>query len=519
MSSKHSNNNYSHQTALKLLNQYADSYHLLQLQIEQLEQENKDLKSNLQINKEIIQSFFQGTNQEDKINYFQSKIKQENTILQSKIKNLESQLLFLKTNQNSFIFYKDKLDQYKTKIFLLENLLKEKENQIIILKKSKEQPLLSNNSRKTNSINDFYYLENTKGFREIYVSSPSVLLNTLNEELQYEKEINKQLLLQIQEHKLTVSKKDKQIQETEKHFYLLKQELTKYKQDKTNINIISQLTQYRLATKQNNLSSNSLNSNVYSKKLNKSSGYIQTDSLSHGSSSINKSRRSLINQIDNLQQVNKTKRKIGENNFDLTEEWYETLKYCNMTQEEYIKYCSNKQFTQLTDVIEYLYKLILDKNIQIRLLTEENDSLNLENLNISKRLLELSETIEKMMNNKHDVKARNYKSQTNNSTFVNVDGSAINVLDNDGVNLNIALDYLKEVKQSITSSEFQEGMILDQFDLVSEMSKDQKHFPQHDQDDTKEQSNGGENGINNNSKQDKIEIHLNQPMYSSYKKS
>jgi regulator of replication initiation timing len=241
--------------------------------------------------------------------------------------------------------------------------------------------------------------------------------------------------------------------------------------------------------------------------------------LSHGSSSINKSRRSLINQIDNLQQVNKTKRKIGENNFDLTEEWYETLKFCNMTQEEYIKYCSNKQFTQLTDVIEYLYKLILDKNIQIRLLTEENDSLNLENLNISKRLLELSETIEKMMNNKHDVKARNHKFQTNNSTFVNVDGSAINVLDNDGVNMNIALDYLKEVKQSITSSEFQEGMILDQFDLVSEMSKDQKHFPQHDQDDTKEQSNGGENGINNNSRQDKIEIHLNQPMYSSYKKS
>ena len=33
------------------------------------------------------------------------------------------------------------------------------------------------------------------------------------------------------------------------------------------------------------------------------------------------------------------------------------------------------------------------------------------------------------------------------------------------------MDYLKEVKQSITSSEFQEEMILDQFDLVSEMSK------------------------------------------------
>ena len=31
---------------------------------------------------------------------------------------------------------------------------------------------------------------------------------------------------------------------------------------------------------------------------------------------------------------------------------------------------------------------------------------------------------------------------------------------------------VKEVKQSITSSEFQEGMILDHFDLVSEMSKE-----------------------------------------------
>lgn len=47
-----------------------------------------------------------------------------------------------------------------------------------------------------------------------------------------------------------------------------------------------------------------------------------------------------------------------------------------------------------------------------------------------------------------------------------MDGSINNI--NDSL---LMMDYLKEVKQSITSSEFQEEMILDQFDLVSEMSK------------------------------------------------
>ena len=219
---------------------------------------------------------------------------------------------------------------------------------------------------------------------------------------------------------------------------------------------------------------------------------------------MNKSKRSLLNQIDRLEQVNKTKRKIHDNHFDLTEEWYETLKYCNMSQEEFLKYCTNKQFTQLTDVIEYLYKLLLDKNIQIKLLTEENDSLNLENLKISKKLLELSEGIERLVNGKVDMKGKSLLGD--GSTIVNVSNS--NADDNDGVNMNIALDYLKEVKQSITSSEFQEGMILDQFDLVSEMSKDQGHKEKYDECEIDKQSNGG-NVNNKNNKKDNVEIHLN----------
>lgn len=530
MSLKKPPNNFTNQTALKLLNQYANSYHLLESQITSLKQENKDLKSNLQINKEIIQTFFQGTTHEQSINDFHSKLKQENAILQSKLKHLESQINFLQNNKELNITnYTDKIEQFQSKIFLLENLLQEKETQITILKKATIQPTTTTN-KKGNNFNIQHYLHNKNGIKEIYVSSPTVLLKSLNEELQYEKEINKKLLHQIQIYKQSLSKKEKQIQENEKQLTQFKQEITKYKQDKTNLNIISQLTQYRLATKQNsttnsnnNTNSNTNNNNIsittnssstlVQKRLNKSTGIIQTtDSLSHGSSSMNKSKRSLLNQIDRLEQVNKTKRKIHDNHFDLTEEWYETLKYCNMSQEEFLKYCTNKQFTQLTDVIEYLYKLLLDKNIQIKLLTEENDSLNLENLKISKKLLELSEGIERLVNGKVDMKGKSLLGD--GSTIVNVGNSNSNVIDNDGVNMNIALDYIKEVKQSITSSEFQEGMILDQFDLVSEMSKDQGHKDKYDVSEIDKQSNGG-NVNNKNNKKDNVEIHLN----NHYKKN
>ena len=226
MSLKKTPNNFTNQTALKLLNQYANSYHLLESQITSLKQENKDLKSNLQINKEIIQTFFQGTTHEQAINDFHSKLKQENEILQSKLKHLESQINFLQNNKELNITnYTDKIEQFQSKIFLLENLLQEKETQITILKKATIQPTTTN--KKGNNFNIQHYLHNKNGIKEIYVSSPTVLLKSLNEELQYEKEINKKLLHQIQIYKQSLSKKEKQIQENEKQLTQFKQEITR----------------------------------------------------------------------------------------------------------------------------------------------------------------------------------------------------------------------------------------------------------------------------------------------------
>ena len=133
-------------------------------------------------------------------------------------------------------------------------------------------------------------------------------------------------------------------------------------------------------------------------------------------------------------------------------------------------------------------------------------------MKISKKLLELSEGIERLVNGKVDMKGKSLLGD--GSTIVNVGNSNSNVVDNDGVNMNIALDYIKEVKQSITSSEFQEGMILDQFDLVSEMSKDQGHKDKYYISEIDKQSNGG-NVNNKTNKKDNVEIHLN----NHYKKN
>ena len=51
-----------------------------------------------------------------------------------------------------------------------------------------------------------------------------------------------------------------------------------------------------------------------------------------------------------------------------------------MTQEKFLKFCENKFTNKLTNAIEYMYKILVDKNIQIKLITKENETLNEENI-------------------------------------------------------------------------------------------------------------------------------------------
>ena len=80
-------------TAIKLLNKYADSYHLLENKILQLNRENSNLRANLLINKQIIQGFFKGSSRRAKEN--------DNIIIPTQLKCLRNIVMVL----NSILYF------------------------------------------------------------------------------------------------------------------------------------------------------------------------------------------------------------------------------------------------------------------------------------------------------------------------------------------------------------------------------------------------------------------------------
>ena len=426
------------ETAIKLLNQYADSYHQLEEQFKNLKKENKDLLQNLQINKEIIQTFFKKTTMDKKVDFFIEKIQQENQILLEQITDLKKENNKLIKSVTQINTYKNDIEIANSKIFMFENILIEKEN------------IIQNLNKKIS----LYKSKNKNNLNEIYISNPSEIIIKINENLQMYKDINQKLTNHIQTLKLALNKKEKEKTKIEKDLYKYKKEVSIYKQQKNNVDIISQLNQYQ-----------AMNSSLNRSSINRSQNTIhtfhyenfQTLNSSKSFNNLRGKKKYLYNEIERLENVNKNAKEITEKQFDLASEWYETLKHCNMTQEEYVNFCNNKITIRLTDIIEYLYKFLIDKNIQIKLLTEENNYLNTENLNLNKLNLELQEQCEKISKN---------TLKDDNSTFVNID----NNITNNNININMMMDYMKEVKQSISSSEFRDGMIIDQFDINSDLN-------------------------------------------------
>jgi len=421
------------ETAIKLINQYADSYHLLENNLKILKQENDDLRYNLQVNKDIIQGFFKSSTFDKKIEIFINKIKEENKLLYKQIQNLKKENNQLNSNLNELQNIKSEIEIYKKKIFILKNLVTEKENIIEILTKK----------------NNSHYKENSN---IIFITSPSKVLNKLNDNLIIYKEMNEKLIKQIKTLKLVYAKREKDLNHLETELIKYRKENSKLKLQKNNFEILSQLNQYYAMN--SSFGKNTLSKTQVIQHSQQTNDFIST---LNSTKSLNKNKKNLYNEIERLENVNKNTKDMSENQFDLTSEWYETLKHCNMTQDEYVKYCNNKITCKLTDVIEYLYKLLLDKNIQIKLFIEENEELTTENLKLNKINLELENEIDNIKKNNNN---------EDGSTFVNTGYlSQLNPH-------NILNDYSKEIKlskQSLTSSEFREGMVIDQFELNSEV--------------------------------------------------
>ena len=428
---KNQNNNNS----ISLLNDFRQNLIQLRLKYNSLKQENSDLKQNLQINKEIINNFFKNIPTKQLYNDFNSKIREENAFLYKRIEKLSNDNKKLIELENTLNYYKNELDIAKGKIFIFENILKQKEN---IIKDLKRKKLIK---RKENEREE-------KILREtIYVTSPKYALNKINDTLSTYKEINQRLTNYIRTLKDTLVRKNLEIQKKTGELYKCQNEIKEFKLQNNNAAIIQKLNILNgLTTSKTN---NSFCYKSLNYPLNESSNSSNSNSNSIQSKKISKRKQSIYDEIKRLEEIKKTTKEISEKEFDLTSEWFEALKSCHITQEEYANYCKDNSVTKLTDLIEYLYKYIIDKNIQIKLIENENEELNLENLKLNKENIDISEEYEKI------------KKIDSNSTFVNVD----NNISHNNININMMMDYMKEVQKSVSSTEFMDGSILDQLDF------------------------------------------------------
>ena len=167
---------------VKIINQYADNYKLLEEENIILKNENGDLKWNLNINKEIIESFFKKG--ENKITYllYLNNIKEEIKKLEEKNEKLkkDNNELYQKLIKNNYKMTNyltkkpDRTKEFKNRIFILENIIVKKNNVIENLKKKYSS---LQESKDTD-------IDNEKEPREVYIADPNenllILFNDLN---------------------------------------------------------------------------------------------------------------------------------------------------------------------------------------------------------------------------------------------------------------------------------------------------------------------------------------------------
>ena len=358
-------------------------------EIKLLKKENEELKTRLTINTEIIQEFFKNSNIDEKVSLFVENIKKENNLLLNEINDLKNQnQKLISVNEQISNPNKINLETYEDKLFIYENLLKEKQSIIVNLKEqNKNLKLFIDSKIEKKEINNDINEEKDKTsnykyiIEEIYIVSPQQLINTLNDKIELYKDINTKLKNLINEFKTRLLNKDKEYLQLEEEVMHLKQELQKYTQIKNNEEIMNQLIQYQ-SMKSIPISQSYSNINFNNIK-NKNTRNKQTRSLSYINNYTNDLKK-VMKEIEVYENFNKTVNEISKNDFDLAGEWAETLKQCGMTQEEFLKFCGMKITNKLTNAIEYLYKILIDKNIQIKLLMKENETLNEENIRLNK---------------------------------------------------------------------------------------------------------------------------------------
>ena len=417
-----------------------------------LKEEIKDLKENLNINKDIISSMFKDMKDKKKISYSNilQKLSQENVAIYKQIEKISSERNKLR---NELIQIKEEKlcgqeqlaqenNKLKTKLFLMEqNLIKvkslyeltkkkqDKRNSKIAiknnnnveknqtrsrsqtssshnknLKKNFTNPTIPNDRSNFNmSINKKFFgniiekkkFDSIEESNEVYIVDPSKAVVKLNDELIFYKESHQKFLTKLKKKQETIEKYENMINKLNAENNQLrktyKMKLMKVNNEKENI--LTMIVQNNInLEEQANL--NAGNNNILNK--NKKNSMLGNPKMSSGLSitTTDNNDYNVVNTFEQLNIDNNQLKKIINKDEVIgkettLEEFGAVLKSVGLTRELFEKMSQIKGFGKLTDSIEFFYKLTLEKNKQILILEKENESLIFKNYELNKINIEL----------------------------------------------------------------------------------------------------------------------------------
>ena len=390
-------------TVLKLLNSYAESYKLLENENKSLKHYISDLKTNLKVSKQIIDSFI-SKNSENKYKKIISNLQNENKMNSKTNEELTKKNFTLEKTINKLkqinINLKDENDDLKTKLFIVEESLIKKENIINSQKKGliKNQILVLNPNKAIVKLNDELLT-----YKTIYEKISKNLIKNNEKIDKYEALI---ATLETEKEQLKTQSKIQLYsvnREKENLKYKLKNTLHNLNEDKT----------YRSTNTPKIGNLNMKNFNLYSNQQFKNK--LQMEST-------DKSNKS-------FEELNYSKNSFGINN----EEFKEVLKQAGLSFETYMLLSSNKIYSKLTDTIELMFRLIIDKNMTIKILEIENENLNEKNAELNEENMSI-------------LSKKNNESMINNTSKITINNLNIN-------SLRDYKNFLKKNESTISSKE------------------------------------------------------------------
>lgn len=257
-------------------------------------------------------------------------------------------------------------ERYDRKVFLLEQELFKKQNEIHVLQS------------KLSLIHNTF---NNK--REVYILDPSKAIIEINSELVLYRNFFAQILKNAEQKENTIKKYNKLI--------------THLKEENANLK-------------------------VQCKEIIKSANRDNTDETIDNLGSNNG------NHVRTNSQNNLTPQTMGISVVDPKFEFNELLHSCGLTKVEFEQFRKNKRHSKLIEAIEMCYNIISDKNIQINLLEVENDKLNIKNFEVNKENMLLLDEHRKLNTTSLNNRNTDDDSLSNNtSQFTSANNRSVNL--------------------------------------------------------------------------------------------